>query len=233
MATSRRGATLAPGTTLPDYSSQERIKRAFNDDMAAIRREYSRQRSIIRKRVERLEAAGETHNVFYNKYSKLDKVLPSARGLSDQELMQAMARSAHGIGAGMLSTVSEVRASREEQIGGLKAEADYYDDAELVERLEKGISAAQLEQMQRIMGMIQKVVGAIDDSNRLRQEATKTVLFGDERLSILSKAAQVINNLGLGDENEDAIAELKKIYTLKGTVRVSYKKAHSKRRRGR
>lgn len=232
MAT-RRGATLAPGTTLPDYSSQERIQRAFGGDMAAIRREYSRQRSIIRKRVERLKAAGETHNHFYHKYSNLDEVLPSARGLSDQELMQAMARSAHGIGAGMQSTVSEVRASREEQIAGLKADAEYYEDAELAQKLDEGITAKQLEQIQRIMGMVQKVVGRVDDSDTLRQEATKTVLFGDPHVTILSKAAQVINNLGLGDENIDAIAELKKIYTWKGTVRVSYKKAHAKRRRGR
>lgn len=229
MATSRRGATLAPGTTLPDYSSQERIKRAFNDDMAAIRREYSRQRSIIRKRVERLEVAGEIYNPYYKKYSNLKEVLPSARSLSDQELMQAMARSAYGIGAGMQSTVSEVRAARKEQIEGLKAEAKYYGDDDLAEELEKGVTPKQLEQANKIMGMVQKVVGRVDDSDTLRQAAIRVVLSGDRKESLLTKAAHVINDLGLGADSQDALADLKQIYTMRGTVRVSYKRSHGRR----
>ena len=225
----RRGATLATGTTLPDYASQERIQRAFGGDMAAIRREYSRQRSIIRKRVERLEAAGETYNQYYKKYANLDEVLPSARGLSDQELMQAMARSAHGIGAGMQSTVSEIRAAREEQIEGLRAEAESMGDEDLAEALEKGLSAKQLDNVNRLMGMIQKVVGRHDNSDTVRQEATKAVLSGDRKESLLAKAARVINDLGLGSNSQDALADLKQVYTVRGTVRVSYKRSHGRR----
>ena len=46
---------LAKGTQLVDYANPSRILRAFDNDMSRIRAEYSRQRSIIRKRIERME----------------------------------------------------------------------------------------------------------------------------------------------------------------------------------
>lgn len=64
----RTAARLAPGTTIIDYASPTRILKAFGNDMKAIRAEASRERSIIRKRLERMKKAGETQNRFYQHY---------------------------------------------------------------------------------------------------------------------------------------------------------------------
>ncbi len=50
---------LNPSKSLVDYASQDRILKAYNNNMKEIREDASRYRSIIRKRLDRMEAAGE------------------------------------------------------------------------------------------------------------------------------------------------------------------------------
>lgn len=229
----RQGATLARGTTFLDYASPAKILAAFENDMRKIRAEYSRQRSIIRKRVERMEKAGEIYNPYYERYGRnRDLALPTVKNLSDADLLLMLSSTARGISGGYQATVSEIRESRADTLGALKAQAEAAGDEDLAEALSKGLSAKQLSQVGRIMGMIKRVVGKTEDSDTVRQFAMRVVLGKRKGESLLSMAARTMDLLGVGDDEEGSpsnLEALKERYTTKGTVRVSWKKAHSKR----
>lgn len=182
-----RKAHLPAGMTLLDFSSRKAIRSAFGGDMRAMRAEYSRERSIIRKRIERMAEAGETSNAFYSYYKNMEKVLPSARGLSDETIMDLMMKSAHGIGGGYKSTISELKDERLENIATLAKQAAGAGDREfarsllnpklsneeadaLIDILASGrtqgldmgsitldMSSKDYAKVLRIMGMVQKV----------------------------------------------------------------------------
>lgn len=229
----RQGATLARGTTFLDYASPARILAAFENDMRKIRAEYSRQRSIIRKRVERMEKAGEIYNPYYERFGRNRELsLPTVKTLSDADLLLMLSSTARGIAGGYQATVSEIRESRADTLGALKAQAEAAGDEDLAEALAKGLSAKQLAQVGRIMGMIKRVVGKTEDSNTVRETAMRVVLGKRKGESLLGMAARTMDLLGVGEDEEGNtgnLEALKERYTQKGTVRVSWKKAHSKR----
>lgn len=231
MAT-RKSATLAEGTTLYDYSSANRIKSAFGGNMSDIRAEYSRQRSIIRKRLDRMEKAGETYNKFYNLYKDRERMIPSLKGLTDAQVMKALSMTAQAIGGGYVSTVSEIREHRDELRKRMYEEAEEFGDEELMEFLKKPITPRQYGQIGRIMGMIRTAVGQYVGSDDVYQEAMKVVLSDDGKTSLLTLANRVLENM-MGAENVDTEMKnaMKERYTARGTTRVSYKKAHGKRGR--
>ena len=229
MAT-RKSASLKEGTTLYDYSSATRIKEAFGNNMRDIRAEASRYRSILRKRVERMEQAGETYNKFYNLYKDRERMLPSIKGLSDTQVMKYLSMYAQAIGGGYVSTVSEIREHRDELRQRMYDEAEEFGDEELMEYLKRPITPRQYGQIGRIMGMIRTAIGQYVGSDDVYQEAMKVVLADDGKTSLLTLANKVLDNM-IGEENVESEMRdaMKERYTARGTTRVSYKKAHGKR----
>ena len=223
---SKNSARLAPGTTIVDYSSPGRIRAAFGSEKA-IREEYSRLRSITRKRVERLEKAGETHNWLYRTFGDLKTALPSSRGLSTGEMMTRMAAAARAVGGGYQSTLREIKEARREQASALAVEAEESGDTELAELLRKNPTSAQWDRINRVMGMIRKTVGKSISSDDVQMAAIKEVLSSKSKRSLLSIAASVINDLDMGDEN--SLEALKAQFTTKGTTRISWKQSHGKK----
>lgn len=228
MAT-RKQAGLKSGTTLTDYASGSRIEKAFGGSMKDIRAEYSRQRSIIRKRVERMESAGETYNKFYGIFGDRS-VIPSAKGLTDAQVLKHLSMTAQAIGGGYVSTVSEIRERREELRERMLEQAEEYGDEELAEALKKPLTPRQYGRIGRVMGMIRHAIGQYVGSDEVFQEATKVVLQDDGKTSLLTLANKVMNNT-MGEENVtvEQLSAMKERYTAKGTTRVSYAKAHRKR----
>lgn len=230
-------ARLKVGTTLADYSSPARVMKAFGGDMKEIRAEYSRLRSILRKRLDRLEAAKEIHNAFYIQYRDRDAMLPSLKNLSDRDVLIAIQSVAHGIGVGYQFTVNEIRKSRESRIETLHAEAEKAGDKEFAELLDKTPTPRQLGQIGRMMNMIKKVIGPLDYSRSGDQKAYQyamKVYLQNKDTSLLTLSAQVINDLGLvpkevKKEEFDPLAMMKEQFTSTGTTRVSWAKAHGKR----
>lgn len=225
----RKQAGLKSGTTLTDYASGSRIEKAFGGSMKDIRAEYSRQRSIIRKRVERMEEAGETYNKFYGIFGDRSAI-PSAKGLTDAQVLKHLSMTAQAIGGGYVSTVSEIRERREELRERMLAEAEEYQDVELAEVLKKPLTPKQYGQVGRVMGMIRQAIGQYVGSDEVYQEALKVVLKDGGKTSLLTLANKVLN-MTMGEENvsTEFLENMKEKYTAKGTVRVSYKKAHRKR----
>ena len=223
---------LNPTKSLIDYANPTRILKAYDNDIKAIREDYSRYRSIIRKRLDRMEQAGETYNPYYNYYKDRDESLPSARGLSDTKLMKRMASLAAGVSGAYQDTVSEIRASRADALTAWKGVAEAENDEELASYLDE-ITPEQLAEIGRIMGMITFAVGVkgkLLDSSGVYQEAMKAVLNQKNTKSLLSKAANIINDMGLDDSDDtSALEKMKTKYNWHGEVKVSYKKAHQKR----
>lgn len=229
MATQR--ASLARGTTILDYANPTRILKAFDGDMKAIRAEYSRIRSIERKRIDRMREAGEVYNKFYSRYSD-PEALPTTRSLTDKEVLEYLSDAAHGIAGGYKSSLSEIREARKDTLEALQAEAAENGDYELVEMLSKNPTAKQMADVGKMMGMIQKTVGKLEDSNKVYQAALKAVL-GKSKESLLSKTARVMMELGFDEDEEGnetgSLERLKSTYTSKGNYRVSYQKSRGKR----
>ena len=230
MATNPK-SRLAPGTTLPDYSTPSRILAAFGGDMSKVRAEYSRQRSIVRKRLDRMEAAGETYNKFYEYYKDRNNMIPSARSLSDHDLMDAMRRTAMALSGGFKGTVTEVKESRENVVDDMIAEAEEAEDYEFAEMLRGPVSSKQLAQMGSVMGMIQRVIGRTYSSDELRQTALKYVLQNPNE-SLLSKASRIMIDLGYGEDDGTSLQkleQLKAMHTEDGHFTVQYKQSRRKR----
>ncbi len=225
----RKQAGLKSGTTLTDYASGSRIEKAFGGSMKDIRAEYSRQRSIIRKRVERMEEAGETYNKFYGIFGDRSAI-PSAKGLTDAQVLKHLSMTAQAIGGGYVSTVSEIRERREELRERMQDQAEEYGDTELAEMLKRPLTPSQYARAGRLMGMIRQALGKYLGSDDTYQESLKVILKDDGKTSLLTLANRVLNNV-LGEENVSVeyLEKMKEKYTAKGTVRVSYAKAHRKR----
>ena len=227
MAAKRTKSRLAPGTSITDYASASRIRSAFGSEKA-IREEYSRQRSIIRKRIERMSAAGETSNWLYNTFGDLQTAMPSSKGLSTETMMQIMASSSRALSGAYQSTLTDVVASRKDTIEAMKTAAEEAGDDEFAALLDRGVSAAQWKRVTTAMGMIQRITGRNIDSETTMRSITEAVLTSKSKRSVLSIASQVINDLGLGDV--DAIEKLSERFTASGSTRVSWSKAHKQRR---
>lgn len=228
----RTGARLAEGTTITDYSNPTRILRTFNNDMRAIRAEYSRQRSIIRKRLDRLEKAGEVYNKFYQYYGKDRNVqIPSLKGLSDSDVLDMLSRTAGGIGRGFQSTVKEVREARKEVFAQLELEAEESGDTAFAQQMKEGLTASQYSKVGYIMRMINKVVGRLNSSDEAYQKAMKYVVnSSDPKESLLSKAGRIIKEMGLDpDDTIVKLEDLKNTFKNNGQYRANYLKSRGKR----
>lgn len=233
----RKLASLEVGGFI-DYASPARIMRLFNNDMSAIRKEYSRQRSIIRKRVERMEKAGLTHNKTFERFGDVKTQLPPVKSLSDRQLLEMISSTAHEIGAGYQnSTVSGIRQSRTQTISEIKDQAELYKDEELKQLLNRDMTDRQYDRMLRVMGMVERVIGYYNTS--VRKEAMNYVLeTGKSKRSLVEIAIDAITALGvptgLQDDNpekqrQNIRAQVADKYNREGKVKVSYKKAHKKR----
>ncbi len=223
----RGKSRLAPGLTITDYSTPARIRESFGSEKA-IRQEYTRQRDIMRKRVGRLESAGERDNWVYSVFGDFKSAMPEAKTLSTDEMMHILAVSSRVLSGAYQSTLREIKASREEQIEAMRAEAEAEGDEETAEALAKGLSSAQFARLNRVTGMIERIVGRNIDTKEVRRNIVNTIVQAGSKRSLLSIAAQVINDLDIG--NEDSISQLSSRFTAKGTTRVSWAKAHSNRR---
>lgn len=227
MATQRGKSNLAPGTTITDYASYARLQSAFGSD-AAIVSEYSRERSILRKRLERMEAAGETDNWLYRTFGDMKENLPTAKGMSAREAAQILASTARALGGARNASLSEIRATRKEAREDLAVQAEEAEDFEFASAI-RGMTDKQWRKMTKVMGMVQRTVGARNlDSNELMQISAKIVLNAKPKMPILSMAANAIRELGLDDDTAN-LEKLGAMFTKSGKTRVSWRKAHSKR----
>lgn len=239
MARRSNAARLPEGTTLLDFATPGAIMRAFEGDERRIRAEYSRQRSIVRKRVERMAAAGETENFVFRKYGDLRSALPTADKLSTRQMLDILTSTASTIGGGYQSTLRDIKQRRqrlrktieEQQKGEAKAKTRRKGKATAEDEEDEGdggkLTDAQLRKIQKLMGMTQFVLGKARDSGELLEMVTDTVRRGGSKRNLLSMAAEILNAYGAA-EPED-LEGLKSRFTAKGTTRVAWSKAHGKR----
>ena len=227
MARRSSGARLPEGKLLVDFASPARIRAAYENDERAIRAEYSRQRSIIRKRIERMEAAGETYNRTFQLYGDLKKALPSARGLTTDQMMKLMSGTAAQLGAGYQSTVRDVKAGRRAAQETLRAAAEAMGDDDLSEKLSKDLTPKQYAAVGRVMGMLKAFAppGTIDTNEMWEATTLEVIKKGGSKRSLLAIANDVIGKLDLDVDISDVADK----YTTRGTIRVSWSKAHGKR----
>lgn len=222
---------LNPTKSLVDYASQDRILKAYDNNMKAIREDASRYRNIIRKRLDRMEAAGETTNPYYNYYKDRETKLGTVRGMSDEEVMRILPTWAAGVSGAYQDTLTAVKQARADLVESWRLYAEEEGDEDLADLLSNP-TPEQMAAIGKLMGMITYAVGVkgkLLDSATVYQEAMKAVL-GNKKGSLLTKAANIINNMGL-DDSEDAsgLSKMKEKYSWQGGVKVSYQKSHKKR----
>ena len=235
MARRSNAAKLPEGMTLLDFASPAAIMRAFQGDEKRIRAEYSRQRSIVRKRVERMKAAGETDNFVYRKYGDLKQALPTADQLSTRQMMEILSNTGSTIAGGYQSTLSDIRQRRRRlkktieeaqergkakgKKGAAAADEGGGDEGE-------ALTDAQVKKIQQLMGMTQFVLGKAQDSDTILEEATKIVKRGGKQRNLLTMAAEILTRF---DADVEDLEGLRSRFTAKGTTRVSWAKAHKGR----
>jgi len=227
MARRNTGARLPEGTFLTDFASVERVRAALGSD-AAIQAEYSRQRSIIRKRVERMAAAGETYNRLFKTFGNMEQALPTVKNLTTEQMAKLLGATSRAIAGGYQNTMRSIRESRKSTANALRKQAEAAGDTALAEALTKDPTPAQMEKIHRLMGMVERTLGKkLVDTNELLEDATRIVMTSKSKTSLLTMASQLMANQGF-DEMED-LAALKDRFTARGTVRVSWSRAHGKR----
>lgn len=237
MARRSNAARLPEGMTLLDFASPAAIMRAFQGDEKRIRAEYSRQRSIVRKRVERMQAAGETDNFVFRKYGDLQQALPVANKLTTRQMMEILTNTGSTIAGGYQSTLSDIRQRRRKlkktiaeaqqqqrekakrKKGAAAADEDGGDEGE-------ALTDAQVKKIQQLMGMTQFVLGKAQDSDTILEEATKIVKRGGKQRNLLTMAAEILTRF---DADVEDLEGLRSRFTAKGTTRVSWAKAHKGR----
>ena len=238
MARRSNAARLPEGMTLLDFASPAAIMRAFQGDEKRIRAEYSRQRSIVRKRVERMKAAGETDNFVFRKYGDLKQALPTAKQLTTRQMMEILTNTGSTIAGGYQSTLSDIR-QRRRKLKKTIEEAQQQQREKA--KGKKGVSAAagedggdegealtdaQVKKVQQLMGMTQFVLGKAQDSDTILEEATKIVKRGGKQRNLLTMAAEILTRF---DADVEDLEGLRSRFTAKGTTRVSWAKAHKGR----
>lgn len=225
----RRSAKLPQGLTPYDFRTPSSIMSALGTE-AAVRAEYSRQRSIIRKRVERMAAAGETSNQFYKRFGNLAQAMPTAKGLSTKEMMSRMAASSRAIGGGYQSTMTAVKQSRKETMERLREQAEEEGDDLTADYLSKPLTPKQAEKVNKLWGIIRAVMGKSlgksIGSGDMEKQIIQMVVAGGQ--SVLSMAAAVMSHY---DADIAELETLKNRFTQTGKTRVAWSKAHGRKRR--
>ena len=228
----RKYAGLNKGA-VTDYASPSRILSLFNHDMKAVRAEYSRQRSIIRKRVERMEAAGEISSSFYQNFGK--NRLKPVKELSDREILMQLTRTASALAGGRKSSLQQIRDARKAAQADLLMEAKKAGDTELAKMLEKPMTDKQYRDALTIMHLVYTVASEAYDHSAWR-ESVKLVLNKKKGDTLLSMAASILSSMDFDEDEEGqggmkAMEELKSRFTSRGKTRVSWSKAHGRRGR--
>lgn len=235
MARRSNAAKLPEGMTLLDFASPAAIMRAFEGDEKRIRAEYSRQRSIVRKRVERMKAAGETDNFVYRKYGDIKNDLPTADQLTTRQMMEILTNTGSTIAGGYQSTLSDIRQRRRrlkktieeaQERGKAKGKKGASAADEGAGDEGEALTDAQVKKIQQLMGMTQFVLGKAQDSDTILEEATKIVKRGGKQRNLLTMAAEILTRF---DADVEDLEGLRSRFTAKGTTRVSWAKAHKGR----
>ena len=196
----RGKSNLPRGMSLVDFASPAKIRHAFGDNMSKIRAEYSRQRSIIRKRLERMEKAGETYNWLYRQFADMDRDLPSLKGLSDAEVMRQLTRTSMALSGAYHSTVKEIREARLNEQRALYEEAKLHGDIAMMMELDRGISASDWDRINQLTDILRNITGKTVGSGDTRQAATKAVLGSDRKESLLTLAKRAADSIQYKDE---------------------------------
>ena len=151
----RSKSRLKEGLTQMDYSSAKRIRAAFGDE-ASIRKEYTRMRDIIQKRVGRMEEAGETRNNFYRIFGK--NPLPKLKDTTTKEMLMKMAPMARALSGAYSSDLRSVRAERTSAKEKLAGKARAAGDEESAQDFEN-LSDSQYEKIKIMFGILENVLG--------------------------------------------------------------------------
>ena len=220
----RSGAKLPKGTTVVDFRSEAAILAKLGSE-AKLRAEYSRQRSIIRKRIERMKEAGETTNQFYQRFGDLKRALPTAKGLSTSEMAKRMAATARAIGGGYQATLTEVKTSRKAAMERVRREAEDVGDLETADFLSKELTPKQAEKVGKVWAIVRavmgksigKTLGSGDTDVKIHQ----VVIEGGQ--SVLGMASQVLTDF---DADIATLETIKERFTQTGKTRVAWAKAH-------
>lgn len=115
-----RRAGLAKNKLITDYSTDlSKMVKTFGSEQA-VADEYSRMRSILRKRAERMAKAGETDNAFYRHWGDVHTAMPTVKELRSQpggmsDMTRLMAKMAKTLQSPYASTVADLRKRRREQ----------------------------------------------------------------------------------------------------------------------
>lgn len=230
----RHTVNLAKGTQLTDYANPSRIMRAFDGDMSRIRAEYSRQRSIIRKRIERMEAAGEIHNDFYRRFGNMQEAIPSLKGLSNEQVMRAMSGTANALVGGYQTTLKEIRQARQEAFEEFKAQAENAGDKKLVAELNKqGLTSEAYDNIKTLMGYMQNAgVIKFKPSKPVYDAVIKEYYKRKDGESLADVASKVVKKLRLRVSDDQRVEIMEKIQrgaNTAGGKTVSFDKARKKR----
>lgn len=222
----RRKSLLKEGTIPSDYRSHRSQLETLGSE-AAIRSEYSRLRSIIRKRVERMQEAGETTNRFFSRFGDMDRAIPTAKGLETSEMSMRLSAMAQALGGGYTGTVREIREERKAAMERMAAEAEDAGDDETADFLRSNTpTAKQWDKIHAVMGIVFGTVGRSVGSKEVEVAAAKLVL-GKQKKSALQMAAEVARDLGFDETG--TLSEMKERYRQDGKQRVAWTRAHQRR----
>lgn len=199
--------------------------------MRAIRAEHSRLRSIVRKRMERMEKAGETDNESYRRFGDREKQLPRTDTLSDRKVLQMLGKLAQQVGAGYNATLTQVKQSKLDWQQTMKDEVLHSGDEELAESLNDPLTQEQFEQVARIMGMLQSILGRKYDSTEILVSATKAVLRKErENVTVRTMGIAALKDMGILEKQPEMKKFVQQNYGYKGRKKeASYTKSHKKR----
>ena len=225
---------LAKGTQLVDYANPTRILRAFDEDMRRIRAEYSRQRSIIRKRIERMEAAGEIHNDFYRRFGNTQEAIPSLKGLSNEQVMRAMSGTANALVGGYQTTLKEIKEARLTAFEEFKAQAKKEGDKKLLQELEtQGLPSQGYQDIRTLMGYLENAgVIKVKPSKSVYTSVIKAYYKKKDNESLMDIASKVVKRLRLDADTKSGMLEkIQQRSNAPGGKSVSFSEARRKRGR--
>lgn len=223
---------LAKGTQLVDYANPSRILRAFDGDMSRIRAEYSRQRSIIRKRIERMEKAGEIHNDFYRRFGNMQETIPSLKGLSNEQVMRAMSGTANALVGGYQTTLKEIKEARLTAFEEFKAQAKKEGDKKLLQELEtQGLSSQGYQDIRTLMGYLENAgVIKVKPSKSVYTSVIKAYYKKKDNESLMDIASKVVKRLRLDADTKSGMLEkIQQRSNAPGGKSVSFNEARRKR----
>ena len=231
----KRSKSYLKGKTLMDFSSPMRILETFGNNDRAIREEYSRQRSIIRKRIERLELAGEVNNWLYQRFGNFAIEMPTARELTTKQMMMIMKSSAGVLsGAYQDVTLRSIKKSQREAFRTAAKTASHYGDKETADILRTPKAKELWEQIIRVYGMIKPekqtiyaMLGEAAHQVIKRYEQEEKRKGGPRNISLITIAGSVAKAMGM--DKDKTIADIKKVYTGEGKKKPDFKKAKKAR----